>query len=483
MSQVLTQPKAKVGLVAALDSMSQEAALAVSASAFQTPAKMDARLLDRLHKKEQLKTRKVVHKEEKRDKKKLLKRAMCNSTSSSDAEEQEVEQKKVESKSPKRKKQKELSGEKKKEESKSKLVKKGTKAIREENCLPVNSGSGVFDHKDDDDDVKEIVKRHKKEAKDLNKSKIKSNGGSRKQSVAMAKMAKYQMSQSQSDEKDAFKKPVEAKREDVKLSQKEKKMKKKKRANKAQPKIGGFFKNTKSPKSEISMDDETDFVSDDFLPDIDDLLKLPKRPDDGGKTKEEILDELDAEITRRTKKHDEDMAKVEEEIEEERMKKEERKTRLKEIALLRNRLEKELTETEMRSIFRANLGYLQSIHNGVMPSARHKAFHKSLRTREALSMITDPFTDDQLNWTLEEMSKVWMTNVRDKMDNGDYVWKVLIPEYFLKVYGDKFGVSRTEAEVMMRETPLHRRDEPRMETDSTEVETEEDELEPVEEVK
>ena len=98
-------------------------------------------------------------------------------------------------------------------------------------------------------------------------------------------------------------------------------------------------------------------------------------------------------------------------------------------------------------------------------------------------MITDPFTDDQLNWTLEEMSKVWMTNMRDKMDNGDYVWKVLIPEYFLKVYGDKFGVSRAEAEVMMRETPLHRRDEPRMETDSTEVETEEDELEPVEEVK
>ena len=43
------------------------------------------------------------------------------------------------------------------------------------------------------------------------------------------------------------------------------------------------------------------------------------------------------------------------------------------------------------------------------------------------------------------------------------------------VYGDKFGVSRAEAEVMIGETPLDRRDEPRMETDSTEGETEEEE--------
>ena len=55
------------------------------------------------------------------------------------------------------------------------------------------------------------------------------------------------------------------------------------------------------------------------------------------------------------------------------------------------------------------------------------------------------------------------------------MWKVLLPECFIKVYGDKFGVGRAEAEVMIRETPLHVRDKPRMETDSTEGETEEDE--------
>ena len=374
------------------------------------------------------------------------------------------------------KKAKELIVEKKKTESRSKTVKKSAKAMRDEDSPPVASGSGVFDH-EDDPDVKEIVKRQKKEAKDLQKrSKVESKC-SRRQSVAMAKMAKYQMSQSQSDEKDAFKKPLEAKRDDVKSSQKVKKTKKKEEGDKAQPKIGGFFKSTKTAKSDISRDDETDSVSDGFSPDIDDLLKLPERPDDGGKTKEEILDELDEDIRKMQKKHDVDMAKVDKEIEGERKKREERKARLRDNALLRNRLEKELTETEMRSTVQANLGYLQSIHDGLTASARHKAFHKSVRTRQALyyTMITDPFTDDQLNWTLEEMSKVWMRNKREQMDNNEYVWKVLLPECFIKVYGDKFGVSRAEAEVMIGETPLHLRDEPRLETDSTEGETEEDE--------
>ena len=306
-------------------------------------------------------------------------------------------------------------------------------------------------------------------------SKVESNG-SRRESVAIAKVTKYQMTPNQSDKKDAIKKPKEAKQDQVKLSHKVKKTKEE-YGNKTKPKIGVLSKCSKLAKNEISTEDKTDSVSDGFLPDIDDLLKLPKRPDNGGKTKDEILDELDVEIRKMQKKYDVDMAKADEEIEGRRKKREERKTRLRENALFRNRLEKELTETEMRSRVQANLGYLQSIHDGLTPSARHKAFHKSVRTREALhySMITDPFTEDQLNWTLEEMSKVWMRTKREKMDNPEYIWKVLLPECFLKVYADKFGVSRAEAEVMIGETPLHRKDEPRMETDSTEGETEEEE--------
>ena len=48
------------------------------------------------------------------------------------------------------------------------------------------------------------------------------------------------------------------------------------------------------------------------------------------------------------------------------------------------------------------------------------------------------------------------------------MWNVLLAEFFLKVYGDKFGVSRVEAEVMIGETPLHLRDDPSLEGDSEE---------------
>ena len=41
-----------------------------------------------------------------------------------------------------------------------------------------------------------------------------------------------------------------------------------------------------------------------FTPSIDDLFKLPVRPDDGSKTQEEILDELDVEIAKRHKRQE-----------------------------------------------------------------------------------------------------------------------------------------------------------------------------------
>ena len=158
--------------------------------------------------------------------------------------------------------------------------------------------------------------------------------------------------------------------------------------------------------------------------DIDTLLKLPERPIGGGKTKEEILDEQDEQIRKNQKKHDDDNAKFNEEIEGERRKKEERELNMRVNAVFRDRLEMELTEAKMRSQVKVNLGFLQSIEAGKTPSSRHKAFHTSMRTREALNfrVITDPFTSDQLNWTLEELAKLWMRNKKEQRDNKEYVW-------------------------------------------------------------
>ena len=196
-------------------------------------------------------------------------------------------------------------------------------------------------------------------------------------------------------------------------------------------------------------------------PDIDDLLKRPSNED---KTKEEVLDEKDVMIRKLQEKHDKDTAKYDREIEGEKMKKEKREINFRVNGVLRDNLEMKLTEAKMRSAVKANISFLKSIQAGDTPSGRHEAFMKSVRTREGLryTMITDPFTDDQLNWTLEELGKVWMRSEKEKRDNSEYVWSVLIPECFLHVYAKQFDVSRAQAEVMIRETPL--RDEPRLET-------------------
>ena len=192
------------------------------------------------------------------------------------------------------------------------------------------------------------------------------------------------------------------------------------------------------------------------LTSIDNLLKLPERPIGGGKTKEEILDEQDEQIRKNQKKHDEAMAKYDREIEGERRKKKEREQNFRANADLRDRLEMELPEDKMRLAVNVNIGFLQSIESGVTTSARHKAFHMSMRSREALNhrVITDPFTNDQLNWTLEELGKVWMRNKREQSLNKEYIWNVILAECLIKVFSDQFGVNRAQAEVMMAETPL-----------------------------
>ena len=122
---------------------------------------------------------------------------------------------------------------------------------------------------------------------------------------------------------------------------------------------------------------------------------------------------------------------------------EERRRRLRRNAKLRDRLEEEVGEEEVRAMFARSLAHLEGIRAGSVASRRHAAFHQSVRARQALfyTMITHPFTDDQLAWVLEEMSKVWMRDMREQVENNEYVWKVLLPECFIKFYSDHFKVS------------------------------------------
>jgi hypothetical protein len=309
--------------------------------------------------------------------------------------------------------------------------------------------SSVFDF-EDDPDVLEIQARKKREAEELAaRTKVKTIGRKRE---SMARMAKFSQSVTGSQSLDKLSQESSSDESGPKL--KIPKLKKPRKKNSKMKKINSFLKKNGKEKESKDELEETH----DFTPSIDELLKLPDRPEDGGKTMDEVLDDLDIEIAERKKKHEEEMAQIDTDIAAEKERQEERRARMKKNTLLRDRLEVEVTEFEIRRMFEENKEYLKSIEAGKVDSSRHKAFHKSSRTRHALyyTMITDPFTDDQLEWTLEEMGKVWMKTRREQMDRNEYVWKVLLAECFIKFYMDKFGFDKSEAEKRIRETPLHK---------------------------
>ena len=291
--------------------------------------------------------------------------------------------------------------------------------------------SSLFDLEDDTFDL-QIMSRQKKETENLAaRIIVKPKGRNIKN---MTKMAKFSQSiTGQSINLDPPEKPT------VKSDDSE------------QKKINSFFKSvTKSSDGKSSKEDI------EVLPSIDELLQIPDRSHEGGKTMNEVLDDLDIEIAKRKQGHEEEMSRVDTSVAEEKMRQEERSERMKINAMNRDRLEAEVTEPVLRKLFEDNLEYLKKIQTGEVESSRHKAFHKSVRTRHMLyySMITDPFTDYQLDLTLELLGQVWMRNKREQLDNNEYVWKVLIAELFIKIYMDFLNVSKQEAEKRISETPL-----------------------------
>ena len=144
------------------------------------------------------------------------------------------------------------------------------------------------------------------------------------------------------------------------------------------------------------------------------------------------------------------------EIEEEVRNREELTKRQCRNATLRTRLQEELTEKKLRGLFRENLPYLRGVQAGQVVSFRHQNFHKSTQKRHALraSMISEPFSDQQMDWTLDEIDKGLVKNLKKCSDLKDYIWKVLLPESFIKIYSDFFHLDMLEAEQRIRETSL-----------------------------
>ena len=160
------------------------------------------------------------------------------------------------------------------------------------------------------------------------------------------------------------------------------------------------------------------------------------------------------------KKADAEDALLDKEIARDKEKIEDLKKIRKSNALLRNRLESEVNEPLLRKHFQDNIPYLCDIKAGKIESHRHKEYHQSFGARQNLlySQIVDPFTELHLDIVLEEMTKIWMSDRQEYRKNQEYIWKVLISEYFIKFYSDHFTIPKEEAISRIYDTPLHKKD-------------------------
>jgi len=194
---------------------------------------------------------------------------------------------------------------------------------------------------------------------------------------------------------------------------------------------------------------------------VDDLLKLPETVGETGLTMDEILDQVDVEIREQKAKDAANMKILDQTIEKQREKIRALKQRMAENAELRDKLTAGLTQQAVKDLFEKNLPYLEGIREGTIESARHDDFHKSSGSRQALlyKMITHPFTEDQVDWTFEEFRSRWMPTTKEFHQLNDYIWKVLLPECFIKFYMDFFQLTKVEAETKIKETPMIDEDE------------------------
>ena len=68
-------------------------------------------------------------------------------------------------------------------------------------------------------------------------------------------------------------------------------------------------------------------------------------------------------------------------------------------------------------------------------------------------MITHPFSPSQLETVYVLLKDEWMPTLEEYYKKQEYVWKVLLPECFIKFYMDFFKLDKATAELNIKETP------------------------------
>jgi len=323
-----------------------------------------------------------------------------------------------------------------------------SKNPRDENLAPSGSTkySDVFKVEDDPFVValnRREEKRMEKNAKERERRRGKKHRASMSQMIELS-------TQSYEDQDSRSSKEDNASRREQNSKSKKKSKSKKEESSKGLQTLDKFMsKSKKKPVKEEREEEE-------YEPTVDDLLALPTQEGDDGRTMDEILDEVDKEIAEQRERHRKELESIERNTEKQKKLMEERKARYQENSLLKERLWSELSHENLIELFQNNLDYLKDIERGNIESTRHKAFFNNPRSRQGLmyTMITHPFSEQHVDWTYALMKEVWMSTKQLQVENNEYVWKVLLPECFIKFYMDFFAFSKKEAEQRIKETPL-----------------------------
>lgn len=122
---------------------------------------------------------------------------------------------------------------------------------------------------------------------------------------------------------------------------------------------------------------------------------------------------------------------------------------IKRLQIQSEKLRQNLTQKDIKHIFKANLKYFKGIEAGFETSWRNKMYRATTKRTEnetflRSKMIASPFSDLQQDQIYEEVKKIWLKDAKMQRENNQYVEFVLLPEVFIRIYQKYFLLSSTK---------------------------------------
>jgi len=203
---------------------------------------------------------------------------------------------------------------------------------------------------------------------------------------------------------------------------------------------------------------------------LEDLL-LP--PASSVLAEEAKLDNLDKEIAIRHEVFEKYVKKKTESILREKSKQKARRRRFRINRDRRNKMEADVSPEKLKEMFQENIEFIKKVFDGKIQTVRRDEYMKGGIHRDRLrEKRFIPFSEDHLSALLEELSNLWMRTESEERNNSNFIWNVVLPEAFIKIYSDYFGMDKEQAEACVAETPLHAIDTSDVESETFDSEKE-----------